>query len=310
MISKLRRALTLWLALFSSVSVATVPLVPVNPTHFIEESLTTKITQETRTLANGIETLCYVITTNSRPQEHAMGPWSPRHITDDKDKGGIWFKDGIVYDMDGAFVANIAEFYSDPAWNLVREDGTVRVTETKEAFQSAARPNVDPKYHNHVVEGRPEWIPEGVTVFVIPVTPVYNSRPTRFRRGAIGVAFNGVNFDPPAPVHAILAAHTLAPLDDSGGHINPHAGYHYHAATGHTKEVAQTDHHAPMIGYALDGFGLFALLDEDGKEPIDLDECRGHSDDVRGYHYHVGPVGDNEIISAFRGTPGTARSGH
>ena len=35
-----------------------------------------------------------------------------------------------------------------------------------------------------------------------------------------GLAFNSVNFDPPAPTEAILAAYTLDPLDDNGGHID------------------------------------------------------------------------------------------
>lgn len=284
---------------------------PVDPSYFIADSLVTQITQKNYDLGDGKETLCYVIITDSEPHEHEMGPWSPTHVLDGKDKGGLWFKDGEVYDVDGAFVANIAEFYDDPKWNLVREDGSIRVTETKEAFQSAARPNVDPRYHNHVVEGRPEWIDNGATTFVIPVQPVYNERPTRFRRGTpVGVAFNGVNFDPPAPIHAILAAHTIAPLDDSGGHLNPHTGYHYHAATGATKSIVQADGHAPMIGYALDGFGIYAQLDDQGDEPTDLDECRGHTDETRGYHYHVGSAGTNEIISSFRGTPGLMRIAH
>ncbi|MCA9321670.1 MAG: hypothetical protein KDB53_13095 [Planctomycetes bacterium] len=76
-------------------------------------------------------------------------------MTDGKDKGGIWMKDGQLYDVDGAFLAGNADFYSDPEWNLVREDGSIRVTDTKEAFEAAARPDVDPQYHNHVVEGRP-----------------------------------------------------------------------------------------------------------------------------------------------------------
>jgi hypothetical protein len=287
-----------------------VPTVPVNPAFFSKEGLTAEITQAKHTLADGTMALCYVIKTQSKPHEHEMGPWSPKFVTDDKDKGGIWFKDGQVYDVDGAFVAKIAEFYGDSAWNLVREDGSIRVTSTKEAFEAAARPDVDPRYHNHVVEGRPEWISKGETTFIIPVNPVYHERPTRIRRGAVGIALNGVNFDSPAPLHAILAAHTLAPLDDSGGHINPHAGYHYHAATGHTKEIAQSDSHAPMIGYALDGFGIFAWRDAAGEVPSDLDECRGHSDGIRGYHYHAGPVGENEIIPSFRGTPGYMRSAH
>ena len=79
-----------------------------------------------------------------------------------------------------------------------------------------------------------------------------------------GVAFNGVRFDAPAPIDAILGAYTLAPLDDAGGHINLHAGYHYHAATGKTKEIGQSDNHPAMIGYAMDGFGIYALLDNSG----------------------------------------------
>ncbi|MCA9321671.1 MAG: YHYH protein [Planctomycetes bacterium] len=146
-----------------------------------------------------------------------------------------------------------------------------------------------------------------MTTYVIPVQPVYRDAPTQLRHGAIGVAFNGVQFDPPAPLHAILAAHTIAPLDDSGGHLNPFEGYHYHAATGHTKELVQADGNAPMIGYAMDGFAIHAHLDEQGREPEGLNECGGHADPVRGYHYHAGKPGSNQVFKAFRGIPGTVR---
>jgi hypothetical protein len=82
--------------------------------------------------------------------------------------------------------------------------------------------------------------------------------------GARGIAFNGVRFDAPAPVDRILGAYTLAPLDDAGGHINLHAGYHYHAATGKTEKIGQGDNHPAMIGYAMDGFGIYAQLDSIG----------------------------------------------
>ena len=102
-----------------------------------------------------------------------------------------------------------------------------------------------------------------------------------------------------------LAAYTIAPFDDAGGHINPYNGYHYHAVTGHTKEIKQPDGHAPLIGYIMDGYGLYAHSNEDGSVPNDLDECGGHSDDIRGYHYHASAAADNQIIKAFRGVPGT-----
>jgi len=79
---------------------------------------------------------------------------------------------------------------------------------------------------------------------------------------------------------------------DSGGHVNLASGYHYHAATGNTTGIAQSDGHAEMIGYGMDGYGLYAQLDTSNEEPTDLDDCRGHYDDTRGYHYHVAYAGN------------------
>ncbi|MGJ8644757.1 MAG: YHYH protein [Luteolibacter sp.] len=277
-----------------------------DPSLFLKESLIGEIKTEERELSDGSTALCYVIKTNTTPHDHEMGPWAPKLVTDGKDKGGIWFKDGVIYDVDGPFVANLATLYNDPEWDVVREDGTIRYTDTKEAFEAAARPDVDPKYNNYIVDSDPAWYPNVVTTYVIPVKPSFNEKPSSFGRAPVGVALNGVRYDPPAPVHMIIRAHTIAPLDDSGGHMNPHEGYHYHAATGKTTEVAQPDTHAPLIGYALDGYPIYAHHDAEGNHAEGLDECGGHSDDIRGYHYHAGAAGGNQIIKAFRGTPGTA----
>ena len=91
-----------------------------------------------------------------------------------------------------------------------------------------------------------------------------------------------------------------------GGHVNPNGGYHYHAATGSTKEVDQTDVHASLLGYAIDGFGIYALLDENKNQPTDLDDCGGHEDSIRGYHYHAGEPGGNQVIKCLHGISGNA----
>ncbi len=233
-----------------------------------------------------------------------MGPWCPRHIEDGMEKAGIWFDDGKVYDVSGHFIAHLDKFYSDEKWKLYRKDGTIKVTDSRESCEGAAKPNVDVEYHNYCVECLPEYFKHQVTTFVIPATPVYIQKSQNLGRDGIGLAFNGVKYDPPAPTHAILAAHTLAPLDDHGGHVNPHGGYHYHAVTGSTKEITQMDFHAPMLGYAMDGFGIFALHDKNGNAPTDLDECGGHADAIRGYHYHAGEPGGNQIIKCLHGLPG------
>ncbi|MBK8506670.1 MAG: YHYH protein [Saprospiraceae bacterium] len=280
-----------------------VKTIQVNKEYFITENIIGKIAEE-RVDLNGVGTLCYVIKTHSQATEHQMGPWCPRHIEDGMEKAGIWFKDDKVYDVSGHFIANLDEFYSDDKWKLYREDGSIKVTDTKDGCLSAAKPDVDEEYQNYCVECLPEYFKDQVTTFVIPVNPQYQNPSERLGRGGIGIAFNGVKFDPPAPTHAILAAHTIAPLDDHGGHVNPHGGYHYHAVTGSTKEIEQTDNHSPMIGYAIDGFGIYGLLDKSGTEPTDLDECGGHSDELRGYHYHAGKPGENQIIKCLKGVPG------
>jgi len=56
-----------------------------------------------------------------------------------------------------------------------------------------------------------------------------------------------------------------------------------------------------MIGYALDGYGLYAHLDVIGQTATGLDDCRGHYDETRGYHYHVDAAGANNFINCLRG---------
>ena len=43
------------------------------------------------------------------------------------------------------------------------------------------------------------------------------------------------------------------------------------------------------------------MLDENGLEESDLDTCRGHTDDTRGYHYHSAGPGENAFIGCFTG---------
>ena len=81
-------------------------------------------------------------------------------------------------------------------------------------------------------------------------------------------------------------------MDACGGHANP---YHYH--TDLKCSYAATDAaHAPLLGFANDGHGLYGLNEAD-----DLDACNGHFGEVPAdeelgvpggvvaYHYHTTP---------------------
>lgn len=278
---------------------------------FLTDGTDFTITTVPCTLSDGTVTECYQITTNGVPTDHAMGPWCPDNISDGAEAGGIWLEGGEVYDVDGEFIENMATFYGDNTWLMYDANGDIYTTETKEECEDAANPNVGAEYENFCVECLPSYVTNLTQTYLIPVTPVRLDVPVDFGGmgppGQVsgpsqrGIAFNGIVFDAPAPTNAILGAYTLAPFDDAGGHINPTAGYHYHAATGNSTEYAQNDGHAPMIGYALDGHAIYARLDANGDEPTDLDECRGHYDEIRGYHYHVDYAGTNNFIDCLTG---------
>lgn len=282
-------------------------VVDVDPTLFLSASLAEDVSIVPCTLSDGSTVDCYQIVAASDPSDHEMGPWCPENISDGAEAGGIWLEGGEVYDVDGAFIENMAAFYNDDTWRMYDADGNIYVTETQEDCANAANPNVGEEYKNFCVECLPSYISELTQTYLIPVTPVRVTSGNFFGGGpggglmTRGVAFNGIRFDGPAPTDAILGAYTLAPFDDAGGHINLNAGYHYHAATGVSTDIAQADGHAPQIGYALDGHGLYARLDTGGAEATDLDDCRGHYDDTRGYHYHVDAAGSNNFINCLSG---------
>lgn len=281
----------------------------VESANFLTGGLSEPITVVPRTMSNGSTVDCYKIVSKSTPIDHAMGPWCPSNISDDKSKGGIWLENGNVYDVDGAFVKNLASFYNNTTWQMYNTStGAITKTLTQADCQAAANPNVGAAYKNYCVECLPSYVSTLTKTIYIPVTPVKLTSPISFGMGPgssgpsiRGIAFNGVVFDAPAPKNAILGAYTLAPFDDAGGHINMGAGYHYHAATGLSKKIVQADGHAAMIGYALDGFGMYERLSAGGTEYTDLDASRGHSDATRGYHYHVDKAGANNFINSLAG---------
>lgn len=271
--------------------------------NFMGDSLVSPIEEVDCQLSDGTQTTCYKIVIKGAPMNHDAGPYCPRSINDGPDAAGIWLEGGEVYDVDGAFIKNLATFYKDDRWKLYDEEtGMVRVTDTQEACEAAARPDVEEQYQNHCVECELSYVDGGVPFeIIIPKVPVPADAPSSIGRDGVGVALNGVKLEAPAPVDAILGAYTIAAFDDCGGHVNTVVGYHYHAETGCAHRVKQCDAHAPLIGYAMDGYAIYAMKADGGQEPTDLDECRGHTDDIRGYHYHAASAGENMFLGCFKG---------
>jgi len=279
-------------------------IIEVNPLNFTNGALDSEIITQTCTLTNNEESQCYQIEIAGAPASHDIGIFCPRYTTSNAQEAGIWFDgDGEVYDLTGEFITQLATHYNDDNWKLYDEStGEIKITDSQVSCEGAARPDVEQQYQNHCVECSIEYVNGGISQSVlIPITPIKANNAIAIGRDNVGISLNGVALAPPAPVDAILGAYTIAAFDDCAGHINLVEGYHYHGAAGCSETLEQSDDHASMLGYALDGYGIFGMLDGQGNEDDDLDSCRGHYDDIRGYHYHAASVAENMFIGCYSG---------
>ena len=279
----------------------------VNVENFKEGSLTEAIAEEDCTLTNGLETSCYRITVTGTPVETTIGPFCPETTSTTAENAGIWLDGSKIYDADGAFILDLSTIYGDAKWKLYDDTGQVAVTDTKEAFQGAARPDVLEEYKYHCVEGKYEWTNTGKAVpisILVPKEPVSASSSETSQGKDLGVTINGLVIAASAPVDAILSAYTIAAFDDCGGHFNPIEGYHMHAYTNckgasYDESIDDPNAETTLIGYALDGVAVFAPLAHDST--IVLDECNGRTTDEDGYHYYAQSAEKNRIVKCFMG---------
>ncbi len=142
--------------------------------------------------------------------------------------------------------------------------------------------------------------------FLIPLHPQRAESTTPTPMGPIGVAINGVPFynQYNAQMQNAVEGPTAEVFDSCCGHPDPMGRYHYHkypvCVHNPFKDQEKAGQHSPLIGYAFDGYAIFGPNGEEGKPPQDLDECNGHSDSQRGYHYHV-TAKYPYILGAYRG---------
>ena len=274
----------------------------INFEHFLDGSIVGDITEVDCTLSNGTDSRCYQFDVIGEPLDHTPGPYCPRSITDTAESAGKWLDNGTLVDLDGAYIANLDQRYG-AGWLLYDEaSGLVNVTDTPESCLAAAQLNPPEEWWNYCIEctisdvGGPM-----VLQHTIPIEPVARETIAELDNTFPGVSLNGIGLSFPADIEGIIATFNIAALDDCGGHVNNAISYHYHGATGCWHEIAQEDGHAALIGYAMDGYAIYSMTNLDGGEPTDLDECRGHTDETRGYHYHAASPGENMFIGCFHG---------
>jgi hypothetical protein len=142
--------------------------------------------------------------------------------------------------------------------------------------------------------------------FRIPASPAM-AAPSDTPLGPIGVSVNGVVFFNQYAAMRQPLTFEIVSFDRFNGHPNPSNQYHYHFEPLSLTESSR----GRLIGVLLDGFPVYGPIESDGRTPIDLDSCNGHTaatpEFAAGvYHYHT-TTAVPYISGCFRGTPGTVQ---
>jgi hypothetical protein len=165
----------------------------------------------------------------------------------------------------------------------------------------------DPAYR---YDRNPNTIRSIPTTFTLPADPHVAATPACLPFGPIGVTTNGVYlFDALDGLKRDAVAHEVQ--DACGGHPGPSGAYHYHEIS--PCVLSRAHGSSTLVGYALDGFGIYVERDAHGRllKNGALDACHGRTSSVqwqgtatRIYHYDA-TAEYPYTLGCFRGTPGT-----
>jgi YHYH protein len=145
----------------------------------------------------------------------------------------------------------------------------------------------------------------------LPANPKAASKPSCVSMGPVGIMLNGV------VLYNALDAGGRDALaneiqDSCNGHPMMAGEYHYHSLSSCLEAALDTGTgHSQLLGYAMDGFGIYGPRGDKGRvlTDADLDACHGRTDTitwngkkVKMYHY-VMTAEYPYSIGCFRGTP-------
>ncbi len=230
-------------------------------------------------------------------------------------KGGGATKDGDWIDKaDGTFdMTKKAEVDGAVHWDselTIELKGDKRIlTGNRLPDHPTGKYPIDPSDDAYSYDHNPNAIKEQLFKLQLPASPVAAGKASPVTPGAIGVMLTGsLIFNGLDAAGRDAVAHETQ--DSCYGHPEKSGEYHYHNLSACMNDP-YTGEHSKLVGYALDGFGIYGKYGEDGKllTNDDLDEFHGHTHTIEWdgkmvnmYHYHA----TNEFpysIGAFRGTP-------
>jgi hypothetical protein len=165
----------------------------------------------------------------------------------------------------------------------------------------------DPAYQ---FDTNPNHIASQTITLTLPANPTAAAAPACVSLGYIGVLANGVLlFDALDDAGRDAVAHETQ--DTCDGHPDGQERYHYHNVASCIRNRSTGS--STLVGYALDGYGIYVERDAKGNLPTnaDLDACHGRTSQVEWngqqtttYHYDA-TLEYPYTIGCFHGTPVT-----
>lgn len=163
----------------------------------------------------------------------------------------------------------------------------------------------DPAYQ---YDTNPNHIALQTLTYSLPLDPIVAATPSCLPLGPIGVVNDGVVlFNSLDAGGRDAVAHETQ--DACDGHPDGQSMYHYHSIPSCVLDKATAP--STLVGYALDGYGIYVERDSKGNLPTnaDLDECHGRTSSVlwngvetNMYHYDV-TLEYPYTLGCFKGTP-------
>ncbi len=246
------------------------------------------------------------------------GPYCPKSID----------QTGGIYDYDGASSPGLQPInrkllmaMEADGFDIVDNHGRVRIAHPDDVVHQKNRTK------KYCLEADADYSLK--LKYLIPARPMLREEPSPIDNvlSLVGVSVYGVPINGPAP--SIVngpkmpdgsqgPVGDLPAVDPCGGHQDPSGYYHFHMFPETINNVLLTHKihdvrclYVPqtanrLIGFAMDGYPIYASLDVNGQEPTDLDQCRGHMGITKDfpfkvYHYHASSTQSPNTLPCLSG---------
>lgn len=207
---------------------------------------------------------------------------------------GPWFNaDGTTYDLTAKVSVDGAVAWSNQYTSFVSGSSRVFSTNDLPNHTTGIYP-IASSDDAYLYDRNPNSISTQQIQFSLTANPSVAAQAS-CAPGAVGILLTGaVLFNAVDAGDRDAVAHEVQ--DSCQGHPQQSGVYHYHSVSTCSNDSTASNQHSALIGYAVDGFGIYGHRGENGVEvsSADLDECHGHSHTITWdgvdqvmYHYHA-----------------------